>query len=285
MSTFKGLLPGRDFPGDTTSDAAREQTPAQASRGVFAEFPGMTPKYAWNSRDGSRERDFTETMARLFVQVGPKEYEKFYQSVAASSPESEPLAKVLAGTNVAVGSENGGAGYVDFLLQSAQHNVQEKMEVVELLSDNHVAYFYGQAAPTFSYSGSLINTIQDDQAMNMLRIYRDMIRGSQLARRRKVVRLRYDGMIVTGAAMNLQWALSAENESVVPFSFSILVKQITILPNDEYGLVKLSEPFASSQVLPPITGVQLNPGTRPVRTTMVPKELTGSTKDRLNENS
>jgi hypothetical protein len=113
-----------------------------------------------------------------------------------------------------------------------------------VLSDDHVAYFFGQAAPAFTYSGTLINTKQDDQAMNMLRLYQEMGRGTKLAQRNTLLSIRYDGLIVSGAMLNLSLGLAAEMETAVPFSFTLLVKQIVLLPNPYAGVVQLSKPFA-----------------------------------------
>lgn len=231
-----GILPGLAFEKDKTN-ANAQQLGVRPPIGVFGQFPGSTPKYA---RNVGTEEDFRETLARMFIQVSPGEYKRFVNSVPEAS---RPLASVLAGTNGGVGGSSGGAGYIDFLLQTAQHNLQEKYEIVEVLSDNYVTYFFGQQAPMFNYTANLINSYQDDQALNMLRIYRDMARGTQLARRNKLIRLRYDGMIVAGTMLNLQWNLASESEMVVPASWSILVKSLTLLPNDKYGIVTLSGPF------------------------------------------
>lgn len=271
-------------PGIVGLPFAKDKDSPQPSRGIFGEFPGATPKYAKN--DGTVDPDFRESLARLFIQVSAGEWQSFVDSVAADDANTAPLARVLAGTNVAVSDPNtGGAGYIDFLLQSAQHSLREKAEVVETLADNYVAYFFGQAAPTFSYSGTLVNTKQDDQAINMYRIYRDIIRGTQLARRKKVVRLKYNGTIVCGTTLGLDWQLSADNETAVPFSFQILVKSITLLPNAGYGIVVLSDPFADSQVLPALSNNVAPPpppGSRPLQVSVAPPTRSSTVVNTMN---
>ena len=212
-------MPGGGFAYDADLKAVEEDV-LNPPRGVFGEFPGVTPKYARNTGDA---RDFREQMARMFLQV--PDYNKFLKSITDTN--SWQIAKVLAGTASQDGktSPQGGFGYIDFLLQSVQHAFQEKYQVVETLADDHVAYFFGQGAPIFSYSGTLINTKQDDQAMNMLRLYSEMGRGSKLASLSTLLSLRYDGLIVSGAMLNLSLGLQAEMEMAVPFSFSLLVKK------------------------------------------------------------
>lgn len=234
-------------------------------RGIFAAVPGATPKWATNT--GEQETDFRETMARMFLQV--TDYKSFVASFEGSA--TQPIATVLGGQASEKTGTTGGAGYIDFLLQNVQHNFQEKAQVTETLADDHVAYFFGQAAPTFSYGGTLVNTKQDDQAMNMLRLYRDLGRGSMLASRKTLISIRYDGLIVSGAMMNLSMALNAEMETAVPFSFNLLVKQVILLPNPYAGIVTLSKPFAagSDGYLPFSTGA-LSVNTAIVRPTAVP---------------
>lgn len=213
-------------------------------KGILGPNPASTPKYARN--DGSiREGDFRDTLARMFIQLNPKELDSsnsagvppFVKSVTDTGDLlSGDIARVIGGTQQGFGNGNGGYGYIDFMLQSVSHNLQEIVDITQLLSDNYVAYYFGQAPATFSYSGMLVNSRQDDQAMNMLRIYRDMARGSQLARRKKLLTIRYDGLVVRGTLQNLSWQLQADNEMLCPFNFSLLVKKLFVLPNPDAGL-------------------------------------------------
>jgi hypothetical protein len=237
--------------------------------GIFGEFSGATPKYAVNI--GREDWDFRMTQARMFVQLSsPQEYQTFVRSVGTADPASAPLARVLGGMSLddKGNGGTGGCGYIDFLLQSAQHNLQEKIDVIPVLSDDYVVYTFGQAPPTFVYSGVLINTVQDDQSANMFRIYRDIIRASQLAMRRKLVRLRYDNFIVSGVATTYGWNLAAENEMVQPFNFQILVKGIQVNRNPDYGLVVLTDSFVDKQDKSAIQ----NPNARPVPLALIPNE-------------
>jgi len=224
-------------------DQAKVKAFRRAPTGVFAAFPGSTPKYATNT--GEIETDFRETMARMFMQV--TDYKDFKGTYFSDQPVQR-IAEVLAGETTEQTGTSGGNGYIDFLLQSVQHGLSEKSQVVETLADSHVAYFFGEAAPVFAYSGILLNTKQDDQAMNMLRLYRNFGRGSRLAINKTLISIRYDGLIVSGAMMNLSWSLSAETETALPFSFNLLVKDIVTLPNPPSGLVLLNQQFAAGSV-------------------------------------
>ena len=189
--------------------------------GVFASQPFMSPKYARHRTN--RHHEFEDTMARMFIKVDPDLYESFLSSL--DDEDTRKIAKVLAGDDV----NKGGHGYIDFLLQNATHAFSEKMQLSETLSDSYVAFFFGHAPPIFQYQGTLLNSYQDDWTMRMFRIFRDIARGTQLARRNLILRLKYDSMIVSGAMTNFQWSLVAGRETATAFSFSLLVKNIQVL--------------------------------------------------------
>ena len=214
------------------------------SRGVFSAYPFMSPKYA-RHRSG-RRHEFDQTMARMFLRIPPDLYDSFISSL--EDADTQKIAKVLAGDDV----KKGGHGYIDFLLQSATHELIEKVQISETLSDGYVAFFFGHAPPIFQYQGVLMNTYQDDWTMRMFRIFRDLGRGTQLARRNLTMRIRYDSMIVSGAMTSFRWALTAGQETYCPFSFSFLVKSIQGI----YGNVAPPTQFANEEAFTP-EGVQL----------------------------
>lgn len=208
------------------------------SLGVFAQQPGATKKYIRN--DGPRDGEYRETMARMFIEMSARERPLF---IASLPPETQELAKVLVGVGTAA---SGGTGFIDFLLTNVQEQFSEKVQVLESLSDNFVVYTFGQAAPQFQYSGLLLNTWQDDQRVWMTRLYQDVLRGTQLARRRKLLRLRYDSVIVSGVVTNLNMSLTADQEDRSPFSFGFIPLQYVIYTPSIGVPTKLEEPFLPS---------------------------------------
>lgn len=188
--------------------------------GQFAPAPGSTPKYAYNL--GRRDAEQRESLARMFLDMPEQERDLFVQSCP---PETRELARVLCGVDS--GGTNG-TGFVDFMITQINEPFSEKVQVVETLSDNFIIYTFGQAAPQFTYSGYLYNTYQDDQRVWMMRVYRDIIRATQLARRRKLVRLRYDSVIVAGAAIMHTQSLQGDAQNYVQFSLNIIPTEYSI---------------------------------------------------------
>ncbi len=195
-------------------------------QGVFALHPLATPKYARNR--GLQNAEFRDTLARLYISLADAS-DTVRDAYLASLPgdaATQALASVLLGAN-----SKGGTGFVDFFLTAANEAFEEIMQVDKVMSDDYVAFFYGQKPPTFQYSGTLLNSLQDDQRGGFARAYQQMLRGTQLARRGALARLRYDSVIVSGTLFAHQQQLNADNEMAVPFSFSFLVKEYVVITN------------------------------------------------------
>lgn len=225
--TRRVYAPGSD--NVTSANPTPEYAPSRGAGGQFARFiKGSTPKYALNR--GLREEQHRNTMARMFVRVNQSEYALFRQSIGDDN--AKKLVDRLAGDPTAPASRGQGwndTGYMDFLLRNVQHSYREKVQAVEGLSDNAVSYYFGQTSPVWTYQGAFINTVQDDQTSNFVRLYLNVLRGTQLARRQKVITLRYDSFAVSGTIESLDWSLSAENETICPFVFSFRVKRLYIV--------------------------------------------------------
>lgn len=219
-------------------------------QGIFADNPLSTPKYARN--DGRpRDAEFRDTMARLFISLASADPTTETAYLESLPEDAKVLAKVLLGNN-----NQGTSGYIDFILSQAVESFQEVMQVEKTVSDDYVAFFFGQAPPMFQYSGFLLNSLQDDQRTGFAVAYQQILRGTQLARRGALARLRYDSVIVEGTMTAQQQTLNADNEMAVPFAFTFLVKSYVIVQSplfkriDAKDYVTLAEDTAVSNLGP-----------------------------------
>lgn len=243
------------------------EAPASYNRGqqgVFALHPLATPKYALNN--GLRDGEFRDTLARIYISLAdaaPATQAAYLDSLPTNVKE---LGKVLVGSNT-----QGGTGFIDFFLTSVQESFQEIVQVDKVLADDYVAFFYGQQPPMFQYSGVLLNSMQDDQRSGFARAYATMLRGTQLARRGALARLRYDSVIVSGTMTATSQMIAAENELAVQFSFTFLVKEYAVLNNRAFNKVTAAQyvQIAADAELAKLKGVGAIRDTR-VRATMVP---------------
>ncbi len=261
--------------------------PDATRRGVFAQYPGMSPKY--NTRPGHDE----ETMARLLIPVPAGAWDAWTKARKSFKGDIENLADMLVywgGPEYDKRSYH--RGYIDFLLQRAQEGFQEKYQVAEVQGDNYVTYFFGQKPPIFQYSGILLNTLQDDWRKAMTLMYLHLLRGTQLAQRKLVMAIAYDEMVVTGSMVNLSQVFTSDRQIAADFSFSILVKKIQYRSlqsqptqvKTNIGYIKLDE-LMSAQVenvkrnfrdIAPVedrTLEQRNKTSEPEQTTFEPNDL------------
>lgn len=223
-------------------------------QGVFGLHPAMTPKYAVNK--GNRDNEFRDSMARMFLSLsGASTSVKraYLRSLQGLGADVVALAKVLIGAQT---GPNGGTGFIDFFLAQVQEQYNEKMQVSEVLSDNYVAYFFGQQPPVFTFSGTLLNSFQDDQRIGMGIAYQQLLRGTQCARRGSLLRIRYDAVIVSGTVINMSQVLNADNEVAVPFNFQMLVKQYLIALNPALATTKVETRFDAGTQLDNVGSIQ-----------------------------
>lgn len=238
------FAPGRDTVPEGNETV--EYNGQRGAGGVFANFmQGMTAKYSKNT-DGYRTDFYRNTLARLFVRVNTSEMNLFLGTVTDDHTRERLVPRLVGNpaprqeNRISGGAANGDAtahaeetvstnGYLDFFIRTANMPLQEKMDLKETLADNYVAYFFGQAPPVWGFSGWLFNSVQDDQATNFLRIYLEILRGTQLARRQKVVSLKIDSYIITGTIVSANFTLESQSETAVPFQFQLLVKRVAIV--------------------------------------------------------
>ncbi len=210
----------------TSSLAAEMELDLHRSRGVFGPNPGATPKYAYNSSSHKRDAEYRDTMARLFVELPPDlPMDAFLQTVA---PESREIARVLADASSTGGGS--GTGFIDFLMTEAQEGFTERIQIADTLTDNYVVFFSGREPSIANYAGTLLNTYQDDQRVWFLRAYSEILRGTRLAQRGMVARLRYDSLLATGYLMNLNMWLDGDTDiTAARFSFQFLIKRLQVM--------------------------------------------------------
>lgn len=226
-------LGGNSLSGISTVRAGIDEfIPQGPVRGVYGLNPVMTPKYHTGySAAGAADKSL-ESMARMFIAFPPNPSSLRQNFLKSIGSQAQRFAKAMATTgNVGTG----GLGYIDFFLTQITEQFTENFQVVQTLGGNYVSYFFGRAPPVFQYSGVLLNTVQDDWRTAMWIIYNNIIRGTQLARRKVAVSLAYDSMVVTGAITNMTEVLRSDNELAVPFSFNLLVKRFDIVKLPQYG--------------------------------------------------
>jgi hypothetical protein len=122
-----------------------------------------------------------------------------------------------------------GKAYVGFILTAAQESHTEKVEIVPLPGDSFASYFYGANPRTYSFSGILLNTDQDQWRDSFEQIYEKYLRGSVSSRDFSIVQVSYSGRVVSGWLTNMSQQLNSENDHYASFSFSVLVSRVDMV--------------------------------------------------------
>ena len=217
----------------------KEGTPSER-QGVFATHPGVTPKYDSRGLNAGG----AESMARLFVPFPTKEaYDKY---ISSAPEEAKKILKVLSGVPAYQSGGAGGLGYVDFFLNNVTESFTEKISVSEVISDNYVAYFFGERAPTLTGSGALLNTRQDDWANAFNIVYHYGVRGTSLANKGAYAILRYGTKLAYGAMTSLTQTLVADNQNIVSFNFQFLIKRLLVIHESSRQPTKLTTDIIES---------------------------------------
>jgi len=209
------------------------------ANGQYAAIPGATTKYSRHRP--SRARENYDTLARMYMRVpNTGRITPILNSI--KNRVSKDVATVMLGDGSAASPA---LGYVDFFIDNIQTNLMEKVQVTEVLEDNFVAFFFGTSPPSVVVSGHVMNTLQDDWAVQLLSAYEDLFRGTMLARRGLQFYLRYDSYILSGACTALSLTQVASNETVLPFTLQILVHRRHRIYDNAYGTTQLPKSAGS----------------------------------------
>ena len=185
-------------------------------KGVYARFPAGTPKYNTNNNTAS-----VRSQARMYVELPDR---ATYHALRDAMPlRARSLLDVLCPQ-----SGISSVGFFDFLVSNVSTSFQEKYQVSEVLSDGHVAFFFGQRASQWQFSGTLLNTRQDNWFSAFHVLYQDVLRGSQLAKYGLELKLVYDDREVTGSLVSMSDVINSSDETQTPFNFTLLVKSVRI---------------------------------------------------------
>jgi hypothetical protein len=118
-----------------------------------------------------------------------------------------------------------GKSYAGFFLQQVTEQHSERAEVVQLPGDEYTAYFFGSAPSTYTFSGTFLNTQEDQWRVLFKRLYTNVLRGTENAKQRHLVQIAYDTKIVSGYITGFTDVLKADNELFSSFQFTMLVKK------------------------------------------------------------
>lgn len=127
------------------------------------------------------------------------------------------------------GYQESGA-FIRFMLMSVDESFREKSQIVSLLQDNYVPYFFGSEPTIIRFSGVLINSVHDQWKYWFLMFYHRVIKASRLAELpgSPVLQIYYEDTRVSGYPLDLSISHSVADDTALTFSMSFLVKEYSV---------------------------------------------------------
>jgi hypothetical protein len=194
----------------------------------------MTPKY----RSAYTESQSVNTLARMYLNSTLiRNITSYYKKNSADSNFDIDPAEILNRLHQhATGSQG---PYLQFILEAAVESCVYKFQVKKTQGDSYVIFGIGKKPRMFSFRGSLLNCEEYDWRIQMMYLFEKYISISRLARFKSAgpnfVTIAYDSMMVSGALLNLQTSMAAQQELVSPFSFTMIAPQIRTLRSKPTG--------------------------------------------------
>lgn len=121
-------------------------------------------------------------------------------------------------------------GWNEFFLTDVQCSMNEKVQVMELFGDNHVAYYFGKSPTTFQLSGLIFDSIDNDWFSRFLTIYENFLRGSKMAKNYALLEIMLPNMKIIGSVTMLNYAQNSSRDTDINFTMSVLAKSVELIP-------------------------------------------------------
>lgn len=109
-----------------------------------------------------------------------------------------------------------------FFLETVTENREEKVQIVDTFGE-FVAFFFGARPEVYTYTGTLLNSMNHNWKNEFMLNYEHFLRGSQAVKNRASIFLQYDDVIVEGFMLNSQTRQTAVEDKAIPFQFNLLV--------------------------------------------------------------
>ncbi len=175
------------------------------------------------------------------------------QQGVAFAPSSSAAAALAARVRQRLLSDD---GLAEFLVQSLQVGFNEKSQVIQTFGDAETVYYFGKTPTTLTISGSLLDDLDNDWFTRFVVGYNEFLRGTQLAKNFELVELTTNNATFTGTLMNLQYNQTAANDTHIPFTCTLLIKEFEYHSSYQWGK-ELGDDIEYQGLEGPVQGIGL----------------------------
>lgn len=163
--------------------------------------------------------------------TGTTKRDLVYKDLVGSGGDLTTMADYKDGSNT---SNN--FGYDKFLLTGVSASFSEKIQITEVFGDGEVVYYFGRQPMMFNLSGMLIDSPDNDWFSDWVKLYSDVLRGTQLAKNYELVKIVLPNMSITGTIVSFSWQQNANRDVDIPFTLQFLAKLVEPTPAVKTGL-------------------------------------------------
>lgn len=121
-------------------------------------------------------------------------------------------------------------GYNFFLVTDVSTSFNEKVQVTQTFGDTEVVYYFGRAPIQYRISGVLFDGYETPWFQKFIALYWTILRGTQVARNQDLLEIGLPNVVLFGSITDLSYSQNASNDTVVNFSFTVLVKNMRVKP-------------------------------------------------------
>lgn len=127
-----------------------------------------------------------------------------------------------------------GEPYSDFLVTDLNYSFAEKMQLTQVFGDHTVAYAFGASPVILSINGVVTDDLDNDWFVRFIFLYKDYLRGTQMARNFELARLSMHNATFDGVVMGLDITQGSLNDAAISFRMQFLVRAFDFVSAKQY---------------------------------------------------
>lgn len=129
---------------------------------------------------------------------------------------------------------SGGKTYADFLITSMSFGFAEKMQLTQVFGDHTVAYAFGASPVILNIQGVVTDDIDNDWFVKFIFLYKDFLRGTQMARNFDLAQLATHNAVYDGVIMSINMSQDSSNDTLVQFQMQFLVRSFEFFSAQQF---------------------------------------------------
>lgn len=179
-----------------------------AGNGFDTRVPMVNERYRYSDKFGGQDNRGNVARIRLLNVSG--------RAASRTGSFENKILKEIGGAN--------SNGMASFLIQAVSMQDTEKSMVMQTFGDDSAVYFFGRSPRMMSVSGVLLDDGINNWFYKFMVAYDKLLRGTRVARNFRLIGLELPNAVATGVIMDMSYDQNANNDAMINFRFTFLVK-------------------------------------------------------------